>query len=87
MTYRQAFAILQISSHASRDEIRSAYRSQARLYHPDHNPGSDGQRMSAVNEAYEMALRWCGIWDDPIKVLDTYVKYAQAWEWAKAHQP
>jgi curved DNA-binding protein CbpA len=45
------FAILGISSGATADEIRSAYRRLAKEFHPDHYPGGS-DRFQEVQEAY-----------------------------------
>ena len=49
------FEVLGISDDASPDEIRRAYRRQARRYHPDRNPGDEGaaEAFLAVKAAYE----------------------------------
>ena len=53
------FAVLGVSSSATEDEIKSAYRKLAKKYHPDLNPGdkSAEQKMREVNEAYTRALQ------------------------------
>lgn len=53
------FSILGISSNASEDEIKSAYRKLAKKYHPDLNGGSaDSEaKMKQINEAYSEALK------------------------------
>ena len=53
------FAVLGISSSATEDEIKSAYRKLAKKYHPDLNPGDKAaeQKMREVNEAYTRALQ------------------------------
>jgi len=45
------FAILGISSGASADEVRSAYRRLAKEYHPDHYSGGSG-KFQDIQEAY-----------------------------------
>lgn len=45
------FAILGISSGASADEVRSAYRRLAKEYHPDHYGGGSG-KFQDIQEAY-----------------------------------
>ena len=45
------FAILGISSNATSDEIRSAYRRLAKEFHPDHYGGS-GEAFQEIQEAY-----------------------------------
>jgi len=48
------FAILGLSSDASEDDIKRAYRKQARAWHPDVNPAPDATaRFVEINEAYE----------------------------------
>jgi molecular chaperone DnaJ len=47
------FAILGISSAASEDEIRSAYRRLAKEYHPDHFEGGS-QPFREIQEAYSV---------------------------------
>ena len=53
------FSVLGVSSSASEDEIKSAYRKLAKKYHPDLNPGdaSAEEKMREVNEAYTRALQ------------------------------
>jgi len=45
---------LGVDSSATQDEIKSAYRILAQLYHPDKNPESIGaeRRFMAITEAY-----------------------------------
>ena len=47
------FAILGISSGATEDEIRSAYRRLAKEYHPDHYAGGSA-RFQDIQEAYSV---------------------------------
>jgi len=56
------YKILGISSNASDEEVKKAYRELARKYHPDNyhdNPLSDlaQEKMKEVNEAYNSILR------------------------------
>ena len=53
------FAVLGVSSSATEDEIKSAYRKLAKKYHPDLNPGDKvaEEKMREVNEAYTRALQ------------------------------
>lgn len=47
------YDILGVSRNASRDEIKSAFREKARMYHPDANSGSgDDTRFNEINNAY-----------------------------------
>jgi len=47
------YAILQVDASASQDDIRSAYKRLAFLYHPDHSTEPDAnERMQKLNEAF-----------------------------------
>jgi curved DNA-binding protein len=56
MEYRDYYETLGISRNAEAAEIRRAYRSLARQYHPDLNPNNKEaeERFKALNEAYEV---------------------------------
>ena len=60
---RDAYTILGISSRASAEEIKAAYRQLARKYHPDFNKSPIAQaRMQDINWAYSTL-------SDPVKRL------------------
>lgn len=67
MTLTNACALLCVSYPCTPDEIKAAYRKQARRHHPD--LGGDEEMMKSINQAYETALSWCspmrgksGVW-------------------------
>ena len=54
-TVKDYYAVLGVPPQASVDEIRLAYRRQARVYHPDLSVDPDAaERFREVNEAYEV---------------------------------
>ena len=57
---RDPFSVLGLSSSATEDEIKSAYRKLAKKYHPDLNPGDKAaeEKMREINEAYTQALQY-----------------------------
>ncbi|KDE56208.1 J domain-containing protein [Methanoculleus sp. MH98A] len=51
------YKVLGVSSDAAPDEIRAAYRSLAKQYHPDINHDPDaGERFIAIQQAYETLI-------------------------------
>jgi curved DNA-binding protein len=56
MEYRDYYKILGVHKDASEKELKSAYRSLARKYHPDMNPDNPTAeaKFKEINEAYEV---------------------------------
>jgi hypothetical protein len=82
MTRTDYFKILGIPAGSSIDEIKKAYRKQARLYHPDINPSPDAKDIFiAVTEAYEFLIT------NHDKLVSDEGSYKQAMEdWRKYRQ-
>ena len=55
-TVRNYYEILGVSKNAPGEEIKKAYRTLARKYHPDRNPGDKAaeEKFKDINEAYEI---------------------------------
>jgi len=55
MAKRDYYDVLGVPKGASEDDIKKAYRTLAKKYHPDMNPGdkSSEEKIKEVNEAYE----------------------------------
>lgn len=54
------YAILEVSSTASLEDIKRAYRRLARLHHPDLNKDAEDRHIKRINEAY-------GVLGDPTR--------------------
>ena len=80
MEFKEYYKTLGVEKTASEAEIKKAYRTLARKYHPDVSKEADASaRMAEVNEAYAML-------SDPEK-RDTFDKLAQRRATDQNYQP
>lgn len=72
MKLKNYYQILEISFESSLEDVKKAYRVQAKKWHPDKNPGFDTTlKMVDINEAYQILSDW-----DKRKVYDVaYTKH------------
>jgi molecular chaperone DnaJ len=69
-TQRDYYEVLGVSRNASQEELKSAFRSLARKYHPDVNKEPDAEeKFKEINEAYAVLSD-----DDKRRVYDQYGK-------------
>ena len=56
MAIKDYYALLGVSPQASQEEIKRAYRSLAKRYHPDKNPADPAseEKLKEINEAYQI---------------------------------
>jgi curved DNA-binding protein len=80
MAFIDYYKVLGIKKSASEAEIKKAYRSQARKYHPDLNPGDKEaeKKFKEVNEANEVL-------SNP-ENRKKYDKYGKEWKQAEAYE-
>ena len=57
MDYYKACSALGITPGADMIQIKNAYRTLCKLYHPDNGPESDAERFTVINEAYSFLER------------------------------
>ena len=70
---RNYYEILGVTKKSSSEDVKRAYRSLARKYHPDRNPGNKmaEEKFKDINEAYEVL-------SDAVK-RSQYDQFSQAW--------
>jgi DnaJ-class molecular chaperone len=79
--FRDYYEVLGVNKSASEADIKSAFRKQARKYHPDVNPGdkSAEEKFKEINEAYEVL-------SDPEK-RQRYDQLGQNWKAGEEFRP
>lgn len=55
---KQAYEILGVSEYAAKEEVKKAYRTLCKKFHPDRNPAADAVRhYIEVQQAYELIMQ------------------------------
>jgi curved DNA-binding protein len=56
MQYKDYYNILQVNKNSTQDDIKKAFRTLAKMYHPDTNPGNKEaeEKFKDISEAYEV---------------------------------
>ncbi|GAF04598.1 DnaJ domain-containing protein [Saccharicrinis fermentans] len=85
LTVNNYYHILGITSNATVQQIKKAYRAKAKQYHPDINKAKDAnEQFILLNEAYEYLLNTTGNSTNRIKraqeKAEKQAKYQQQWE-------
>jgi hypothetical protein len=58
MSFEECYSILNLPPGATKEEIKRAYRKQAKIYHPDVNSSADAQmHFLLISQAYEMLAK------------------------------
>jgi hypothetical protein len=76
MSRQEALAILELSHNAKEEEIKAAYRRQARKWHPDlcKESGAD-EKMRQINNAFDVLMGRQIIRRQPIRPQPVYSVY------------
>ncbi|GGI22067.1 DnaJ C-terminal domain-containing protein [Pedobacter mendelii] len=76
MDYIDYYKVLEINKDATTDDIKKAYRKQARKYHPDLNPNNEeaNKKFQQVNEANEVL--------SDLEKRKKYDRYGKDWQHA-----
>ena len=72
--FRNYYSILGVESNASPEEVKRAFRRQARRYHPDMNPGDKAaeEKFKKIGEAYEVL--------SDVDKRSQYDQYSRFWQ-------
>ena len=65
-----AAKVLGLGERATLAEIKQAFHSQSKLYHPDTGNG-DAEQMVRITEAYEVLRHFCDAYSFPLRLNST----------------
>lgn len=90
MTISEYYHLLDLPRNSSLNDIKKAYRSKARLYHPDINHAPDARdKFILVTEAYEFLIanhnRITNDEDAYLRAMENWTKYRQYKSRQRAH--
>ena len=87
MTFKDYYKILGIDNiKVTNEEIKTAYRNQAKKFHPDINKESTGEIIKDINEAYKIlsnpqTKKKSEVLSTSVKSVWCFANWDNKWKW------